>query len=149
MKDIIIVSIPALTTLLGLVIPSILTGSTNKKIKTLDSVKKEFEDKMEANRQEDIARHQETLDKLAELTKIVDWNDIDAVRNRIVAFENLCRLDKKYTNIKEYQYKTYFKDEDKWKMYHKKYPELNGEIDMAIENIRNHYKKYKELQEII
>lgn len=141
MKEIIIVSIPVLST----IVPSILTYLTNRKIKTLDTVKKDFETKMEANKQEDIARHQETLDKLAELSETVDWNDIDTVRNRIVAFDNLCRLDKKFTSIKEYQYKTYFKDEDKWKMYHEKYPELNGEINMAIENIREHYKKYKEL----
>jgi len=141
MKDIIIVSIPVLST----IVPSILTYLTNRKIRTLDNVKKEFETKMEANRQEDIARHQETLEKIAKLSETVDWNDIDTVRNRIVAFDNLCRLDKKFTSIKEYQYKTYFKDEDKWKMYHKKYPELNGEINMAIENIREHYKKYKEL----
>lgn len=141
MKEIIIVSIPVLSA----VIPSILTYLTNRKISTLDNVKKEFETTIENNKQEDIARHQETLDRLAELTKTVDWNDIDTVRNRIVAFDNLCRLDKKFTSIKEYQYKTYFKDEDKWKLYHEKYPELNGEINLAIENIREHYKKYKEL----
>ena len=142
MKEILLVSIPVIGTA---IIPSILTYLTNKKIKTLDSVKKDFEDKMESNKQEDIARHQETLDKIAELSETVDWNDIDTVRNRIVAFDNLCRLDKKFTSIKEYQYKTYFKDEDKWKMYHAKYKNLNGEIDLAIENIREHYKKYKEL----
>ena len=145
MKDIVIVTIQELTTLFGVIIPSILTYLTNKKIKTLDNVKNYFEDKMESNRHEDIARHQETLDKLEELTEIVDWNDIDTVRNRIVAFDNLCRLDKNFKSIKEYQYKTYFKDEDKWTSYHNKYPELNGEINLAIENIREHYRKFKEL----
>ena len=140
MKEIIIVSIPVLSA----IVPSILTYLTNRKIRTLDNVKKEFETKMETNRQEDIARHQETLDKIAELSETVDWNDINTVKNRIVAFDNLCRLDKKITSIETYQFKTYFGDEDKWKSYHKKYPELNGEIDLAIENIRNHYKKYKE-----
>ena len=139
MKDIIIVSIPVLSA----IIPSILTYLTNRKISTLDNVKKEFGTTIENNKKEDIARHQETLDKIAELTKTVDWNDIDTVRNRIVAFDNLCRLDKKFTSIKEYQYKTYFKDEDKWKSYHEKYENLNGEIDLAIENIREHYKNYK------
>lgn len=140
MKDIIIVSIPVLSA----VIPSILTYITNRKISTLDNVKKDFEEKIEKNRQEYIIRHQETLDKFDELTKIVDWNDIDTLRNRIVAFDNLCRLDKNFKSIKEYQYKTYFKDEDKWILYHQKYPELNGEINLAIENIREHYKKFKE-----
>lgn len=78
-----------------------------------------------------------------ELTRIVDFNDIDAVRNRIVAFENLCRLDVNNDDIKLHQYKTYFKDEDKWKLYHDKYPELNGEINVAIESIHNHYEKAK------
>lgn len=142
MKEILLVSIPVIGTA---VIPSILTFLTNKKIKTLDTVKKDFEDKMEANKKEDITRHQETLDKLTELEKTVDWNDIDVVRSRIVAFENLCRIDKKYTDIKEHQYKTIFKDIDKWVLYHKKYKNLNGEIDVAIESIKEHYKKYKEL----
>lgn len=78
-----------------------------------------------------------------ELEKMVDYNDIDAVRNRIVAFENLCRLDVNNDSIKLHQYKTYYKDEDKWTMYHKKYPELNGEINTAIESINEHYKKAK------
>lgn len=78
-----------------------------------------------------------------ELEKMVDYNDIDAVRNRIVAFENLCRLDVNNDSIKLHQYKTYYKDEDKWAMYHKKYPELNGEINTAIESINEHYKKAK------
>ena len=143
MKDIIIVSIPALTTLLGLVIPSILTGSTNKKIKTLDSVKKDFEDKMEANRQEDIARHQETLDKLAELEKNTDKNDIDTIRVRMSSFGNLCRIDYNNDGISKEQYISFFKDEDKWNKYHKKYPDLNGELKVLIKYVHDHYEKAK------
>lgn len=86
---------------------------------------------------------QNNNNRFDELTRIVDFNDIDAVRNRIVAFENLCRLDYNNNAIKLHQYKTYYKDEDKWAMYHKKYPELNGEINTAIESINEHYKKAK------
>ncbi len=143
MKDIIIVSIPALATLLGLVIPSILTGSTNKKIKTLDSVKKYIEDKMEANRQEDIARHQETLEKIAELDKKVDWNEIGVIRNRISSFENLCRLDENNNSIELHQYQNIFKDIGEWESLHDIYKNLNGELNIAIENIKEHYKNAK------
>ena len=52
-------------------------------------------------------------------------------------------LDVNNDAIKLHQYKTYYKDEDKWTMYHKKYPELNGKLDVAIENIKEHYKKAK------
>lgn len=76
-----------------------------------------------------------------ELTKQVDFNDIDTVRARISAFDQLCRLDKNYKSIQQHQYNTVFKDIDKWAMYHRKYPELNGEINAAIENINEHYKK--------
>ena len=139
MKDIIIVSIPVLST----IIPSILTYLTNKKIRTLDNVKKEFETKMEANRQEDIARHQETLEKLAELDKKVDGNEIGVIRNRISSFENLCRLDENNNSIELHQYQNIFKDIDEWESFHDIYKNLNGELNIAIENIKEHYKNAK------
>ena len=101
----------------------------NKKIDELDKGRKE--------------QHEETLKKIAELKLNIDTNDIDTVRNRICAFDNLCRLDTNYDGIKLHQYKTYFKDKDKWEHYHELYPELNGEINVAIENINEHYKKAK------
>lgn len=90
-----------------------------------------------------VEQHKETMTKINDLEKIVDKNDIDTIRNRIVAFDNLCRLDTDYNSIKKYQYDTAYKDIDKWSDYHKKYSNLNGEIDMAIENINEHYKKAK------
>lgn len=90
-----------------------------------------------------VEQHKETMTKINDLEKIVDYNDIDALRNRIVAFDNLCRLDVNYDGIKKYQYDTAYKDIDKWVDYHDKYKSLNGEIDMAIENINEHYKKAK------
>ena len=85
--------------------------------------------------------HNETKAQVDELKRVVDFNDIDAVRSRIVAFENLCRMDKNYNTLKLHQFKTIYKDINKWKAYHIKYPELNGEIDIAIESINEHYKK--------
>ena len=139
MKEIIIVSIPVLST----IVPSILTYLTNRKIKTLDNVKKEFEIKMEKNRQEDIARHQETLDKLAELEKNTDKNDIDTIRVRMSSFGNLCRIDYNNDGISKEQYISFFKDEDKWNKYHKKYPDLNGELKLLIKYVHDHYEKAK------
>lgn len=90
-----------------------------------------------------VEQHDETLERINKLEEIVDQNDIDVVRNRIVAFEQICRLDINNDSIKKYQYDTAYKDIDKWADYHKKYPSLNGEINMAIENINEHYKKAK------
>lgn len=79
--------------------------------------------------------------KIDKLEKIVDQNDIDTIRSRIVAFDNLVRLDIAHNQICRYQYNAIFKDITKWKNYHKKYPQLNGEIDAAIDNIEESFKK--------
>ena len=128
---------------IGTIIVAIFTYLANHKIQKISDVKEDIRKDMEKNRLEDIARHDETLRKLAEIEEIVDTNDIDVVRSRIVAFENLCRLDVKNESIKQHQYKTIFKDLDKWKIYHSKYKTLNGEIDVAIESIREHYRNAK------
>ena len=111
--------------------------------KILDRSLEPFNKKMEEMDRNRKEQHEETLEKIADLEKIVDQNDIDALRNRIVAFDNLCRLDVNNNSIKKYQYDTAYKDVDKWKEYHLKYPTLNGEIDMAIENINEHYRNAK------
>ena len=90
-----------------------------------------------------IEQHDETLERINKLEEIVDQNDIDVVRNRIVAFEQICRLDINNDSIKKYQYDTAYKDITKWEGYHEKYKHLNGEINAAIENINEHYKKAK------
>lgn len=77
------------------------------------------------------------------LYETVDMNDIATVRNRICAFDNLCRMDINNDSIKRHQYATVFKDIDRWNRYHIKYPKLNGEIKTAIENIEEHFKKAK------
>ena len=112
------------------------TWFTNHRIQKISEVKEELRTELKE-------QHIETLTKISDLEKIVDNNDIDVVRNRIVAFENLCRLDANNDTIKKYQYDTAYKDIDKWKEYHKKYPSLNGEIDIAIDNINEHYKSAK------
>lgn len=77
------------------------------------------------------------------LDKKVDNNDIYVVRRSISAFDNLCRLDINNNAIQKHQYNTAYLDIDKWAYYHKLYPELNGEINDAIENIKEHYKNAK------
>lgn len=84
--------------------------------------------------------------KIDKLEKTVDQNDIDTIRSRIVAFDNLVRLDMAHNQICRYQYNAIFKDITKWRGYHKKYPELNGEIDAAIDNIEDSFKKAKFLE---
>lgn len=74
------------------------------------------------------------------LKETVDWNDIDTVRNRISAFENLVRLDTNKNQLKKHQYITALKDIDKWKYYHTVYKNLNGEMNLAIQNIEESYK---------
>ena len=111
--------------------------------KILDKSLEPYMKKIEEMDKLRVEQHEETMTKINDLEKIVDTNDIDALRNRIVAFDNLCRLDVNNDSIKKYQYDTAYKDVDKWKEYHIKYPSLNGEIDMAIENINEHYKNAK------
>ena len=111
--------------------------------KILDKSLEPFNEKIEKMDKLRIEQHKETMTKINDLEKIVDQNDIDALRNRIVAFDNLCRLDTNNDSIKKYQYDTAYKDIDKWADYHDKYPSLNGEINMAIENINEHYKHAK------
>lgn len=79
--------------------------------------------------------------KIDNLEKTVDQNDIDTIRSRIVAFDNLVRIDLAHNQICRYQYNAIFKDITKWRGYHQKYPELNGEIDAAIDNIEESFKK--------
>lgn len=132
------ITIGNIATILGIIV-SIIGGIEFLALRMRKFIQKENEPiKNELKEQ-----HKETLTKIADLEKIVDNNDIDVVRNRIVAFENLCRLDANNDSIKKYQYDTAYKDIDKWKEYHVKYPTLNGEIDIAIDNINEHYKNAK------
>lgn len=124
----------AIIQVLGTIIVAIFTYFTNHKIQKISDVREEIGKEMKA-------QHEETLEKIKNLEITVDTNDIDTVRSRIVAFDNLCRLDINYDSIALHQYKSNFKDIDKWSLYHEKYPNLNGEIDVAIENIKEHYKK--------
>ena len=84
--------------------------------------------------------HRDLNKKIDELEYHVDDIEIDAIRNRILSYDALIR---KGERLKQYQYKSIFCDIDKWLKYHNKYKELNGMIDVAIENIREAYKKEK------
>lgn len=78
--------------------------------------------------------------KVDNLEAHVDMIEIDTIRNRILSYDALIR---KGEHMKRYQYESIFKDIDKWVLFHKLYPELNGMIDVAIENIREAYKNEK------
>lgn len=78
--------------------------------------------------------------KLDDLQKTVDSNDIDVVRNRIIANEGMLKGGMKF---ERHQWESLYKDIDKWNNYHEKYPDLNGIIKVAIENIDEFYKKQK------
>ena len=78
--------------------------------------------------------------KVSTLETHVDKIEIDAIRNRILSYDALIR---KGEHLKQYQYKSIFSDIDLWKNYHNKYDDLNGMIDVAIENIKEAYKKEK------
>ena len=92
----------------------------------------------------DIKKDLDDLKKDLKVLKIqVDKNDIRTIRHRISSFENLVRLDKDKNQLKMHQYTTAFKDIDKWNRYHLQYPELNGELKIAIKNIEEGYKNAK------
>lgn len=79
-----------------------------------------------------------TNDKLDNLEKIVDNNDIDTVRSRILANDKLLAMGEIF---KEDEWNSLYKDIEKWNKYHEKYPNLNGIIRLTIEHIEECYKK--------
>ena len=86
-----------------------------------------------------IGKHlnKSTNDRLDRLEKKVDWNDIDTIRNRIIANEALLRKGEIFT---EKQWENVYKDINKWINYHDTYKDLNGFLKVVIENIDTHYK---------
>ncbi len=86
-----------------------------------------------------IGKHlnKSTNDRLDRLEKKVDWNDIDTIRNRIIANEALLRKGEVFT---EKQWENVYKDISKWISYHDTYKDLNGFLKVVIENIDTHYK---------
>ena len=78
--------------------------------------------------------------KVDNLEVNVDEVKIDAIKNHILSYDALIR---KGEHLKKYQYESAFDDINKWVAFHKKYPDLNGMIDIAIENIKEAYKNEK------
>lgn len=78
--------------------------------------------------------------QISDLSFSQDQMEIDTIRHRIIAVECLIRKGEK---LKRWQFDSVFKDIDKWQGYHNKYPELNGIINVAIENIKDAYKNAK------
>lgn len=107
--------------------------------KLLEPFNKRIDETIENNNK----RFDEIKNQYEELLLTTDNNDIDAVRSRISAFAQVCKLDINCNTTPLHSYNTAFKDIDKWARYHKKYPELNGEINSAIEIIKEHYKEAK------
>lgn len=99
-------------------------------------IKKElFNNNQQTNNKIDI------LDSKIEHTNMkIDWNDIDAVRNRIVGNDMLIKKGEK---LEYYQKQNALKDIDKWRKYHEIYKELNGEVNIAVDNIIDYCKKDK------
>ncbi|MEG1506868.1 MAG: hypothetical protein RR478_05170, partial [Bacilli bacterium] len=75
--------------------------------------------------------------KIENTNKKIDWNDIDAVRNRIVGNDMLIKKGQK---LEYYQKQNALKDIDKWNIYHDIYKELNGEVNIAVDNIVEYCK---------
>lgn len=76
--------------------------------------------------------------KLSDIEKNVDYNDIDAVRSRILANDTLLAKGEVFTQD---QWNCLYKDIEKWKRYHQKYEDLNGIIKLTIEHIEECYKQ--------
>lgn len=102
-----------------------------------------FNDRIDETIKNNNRNYEELKKQVEELTIANDKNDIDAVRARISAIAQVCKLDINKDTTPQHSYNTAFKDIDKWAMYHKKYPELNGEINSAIEIIKESYKQAK------
>lgn len=86
---------------------------------------------------DNVSKEQKELkDSIEKIQKTVDYNDIDVVRNRIIANEQLLNNGAKF---ERHQWESLYKDINKWNLYHEKYPDLNGIIKVAIENIDKHY----------
>lgn len=106
----------------------------NKKISRLKDLENKINEKMKNN---DILLQKQIND----IIKAVDNVNIGNIRARIVTFDNICRLDVNHNSIQRHQYNAIFKDIDEWVNFHEIYPELNGEINVAIDNIKEHFKE--------
>ena len=105
-------------------------GDLDKKIDELAENQKELNNTMEIN-------HKDLRNKISEVRKKVDMNDIDTIRTRILDSESLLRKGEQFTKT---QWESLYKDIQKWNNYHKDYKDLNGFLKVAIENIDEMYK---------
>lgn len=105
-------------------------GDLDKKMEELAENQKELNNTMEIN-------HKDLRNKISEVRKKVDMNDIDTIRTRILDSESLLRKGEQFTKT---QWESLYKDIQKWNNYHKDYKDLNGFLKVAIENIDEMYK---------
>lgn len=105
-------------------------GDLDKKIDELAENQKVLNNTMDIN-------HKDLRNKISEVRKKVDMNDIDTIRTRILDSESLLRKGEQFTKT---QWESLYKDIQKWNNYHKDYKDLNGFLKVAIENIDEMYK---------
>ena len=105
-------------------------GDLDKKMEELAQNQINLNNTMEIN-------HKDLRNKIAEVRKKVDMNDIDTIRTRILDSEALLRKGEQFTKT---QWESLYKDITKWNEYHKNYKDLNGFLKVAIENIDEMYK---------
>lgn len=105
-------------------------GDLDKKMEELAENQKELNNTVEIN-------HKDLRNKISEVRKKVDMNDIDTIRTRILDSESLLRKGEQFTKT---QWESLYRDIEKWNNYHKDYKDLNGFLKVAIENIDEMYK---------
>ena len=76
--------------------------------------------------------------KIDELDEKVDRNDIQTLKHRVLSIDLMIR-EGDGDKISESQFRTAIEDLDKYSKYHEKYPELNGELKNAEQNIWSAY----------
>jgi hypothetical protein len=76
--------------------------------------------------------------KLDEIDEKVDRNDIQTLKHRVLGIDLMIR-EGETDKISESQFRTAIEDLNKYSLYHEKYPELNGELKNAEQNIWNAY----------
>lgn len=80
----------------------------------------------------------EIAKKIDELDEKVDRNDIQTLKHRVLGIDLMIR-EGNADKISDSQFKTAIEDLNKYSQYHKKYPELNGELKNAEQNIWKAY----------
>lgn len=129
---------------LGIVVLGLFIEITPVKVNPISWLGKHFnkdmDDKIKDMQKTYQQNHKEIVDKLDSTNERIDMNDIADIRTRIAS---IATIIKQGGTITEDQFNCVFKDIDKWNEYHKKYPNLNGIVNVSIEIITEEYKKIR------